>query len=253
MKKISVFLLLFVVGAIINAGTIILKDGASLTDVKIISICKGRVVIEKDKVKQTIGLGKIAEYYHTNIKGANDSGDMVKNADYDISFNVKMPKTGYSQKGKKKNTVSECEISYNMTRKGENKSADKAKAPYFYIYILTNSNDQYGRRNIFRFYYPKEAKLKSKGYDKAAILEKINSFERPFVHFGRNYGMNRGGKAHAKLSRNPGSHSFEVPLKGLKNKYILAYHIEVWGPSSMINQKNWKDTGIKSKNWWERY
>lgn len=246
MKKFLFLLLSFAVGNVF-AGTLIMKDGTKLTEVTIISISKGRVVIEKDKAKKTIGIGKIAEYYKADVKGINDSGDIGDYAEYDIDFAVKMPDKGIDRKGK----ATSCEISYNIHRKGENKSAKKVKAPYFYIYVLTTGSEEYGKRKIFRFYHPKEAKPKGKGYDRAAVLEKVNSFKRSAINYDYNYAARRGVRKN--LSRQPGSRVIDVSLKEIKNHRILAYHIEAWGHDSMINEKDWKDYGVKAKRWWERY
>jgi hypothetical protein len=247
MKKILFFLSVFTVFGLF-AGTLILKDGTRLTDVTIISISKGRVIIEKDKVKKTISVGKIEEYYHADIKNFNDSGDIGEFAEYDISFDVRMPATGVDKDGK----TAYCEISYNLTRKGENKSAKKVKAPYFYIYLWTTGSGEYAKRSIYRFAHPKEAKPKGKSYDKAAVLEKVNSFKRSSINYDYNYVTSRKD-VKKNFSRQPGARVIKVALKGVKSHKILAYHIEAWGHNTMVAEKDWRDFGIKAKRWWEHY
>ncbi len=42
--------------------------------------------------------------------------------------------------------------------------------------------------------------------------------------------------------------------KGIKDKNIIAYHIEAWGKKKVVATKNWVKTGyIPGKTWWKRY
>jgi hypothetical protein len=234
----------FILTSRLVAGTLMFKDDSKLTDIKIISINKGRIVIEKDKIRKTFPLKKISAYYDTDIKDSSQSTELMGFCDYTVKItSVKIPKRGYDHD----KDVTECKVAYQIIRTG-NKKTDKIKAPYFYIYVLTSGSDDYGTRKIYRYTYPKEARIRSKHYDQAAIIENLQSFKRPTVHFGRSY---RHGKN--SLSRGAGIRSFDIPLKSIKNRRILAYHIEAWGNEKQVDEKNWQDFGIKSKRWWERY
>ncbi|OGV54694.1 MAG: hypothetical protein A2017_19440 [Lentisphaerae bacterium GWF2_44_16] len=237
----------------LNAGTLMFKDGSRLTDVTIVSISEGRVVVEKDKTKKTFSLGQIDAFYKTDMKNVGDTIAPEKDvADYDISFSVKMPEKGV-EKEKKETVAASCDITFNIVRKGENKTADKVKWPYFYIYVLTYSGEEYGGRNIYCYYYPNTAKLKSKTYDKAAVMDILGSMARPYYYMGI-HNTSMGAAVGKKMKGMTGEREFSVELKDVKNRRILAYYIEVWGNTEIVAQKEWKATGASvGARWWEKY
>lgn len=237
----------------LNAGTLIFKDGRRLTDVTIVSISEGRVVVEKDNTKKTFGLSEIGSFYKTDMKAGDSVGDEKDIADYDISFSVKIPETGLKKSGKETETAT-CDITFNIIRKGDNKTANKVKWPYFYIYVLTHSSEEYGGRNIYCYYHPKTAKLKSKAYDKAAVMDILGNFDRPYYHFDQSTSWDINSGAGKKLKGMTGEREFSVELKDVKGRRILAYYIEVWGNTEIIDQKEWKATGVSvGARWWEKY
>ena len=77
----------------------------------------------------------------------------------------------------------------------------------------------------------------------------LSSFKRPTVWLGGS-GMREGANA---LSKSTGEGKIEIPLKNVKNRKILAYHIEVWGNDSIVCEKDWTDFAVKAGRWWERY
>ena len=244
---------------ILNAGTIIYKTSAksekhTLAKVKIISIARKTVTIKHGKGVRTIPRNYLYAYYDTDI----DTGNFADNTcDYMVvSISVKMPGTGYTykkvkKKKKKSKSVSNCEIAFAVNKKLKKGESKAVRMPYFYLFILTTSSKSYGKRPIYSYYYPDEAKIKSSTYDEAKIIEAINSMDRPRIY--------HGGKTHlgkiGKLSTAGGYKPAVIPLKGIKNQRIIAYHLEIWGKDKMIAKKDWRDSSRHDvgKNWWKRY
>ena len=250
-KRFSDFMKKMIIGvfflAIVSSwgGTIICKDGSKISNIKIISIREGSLVIEKDGAKKTILLSKIEEYFDSDIKSDGSADDVMGFSDYTVSVtDIRMPKDGKDKDGE----IKDCEILYQATRKGENKT-DKIRAPYFYLYILVHGSNEYGNREVIRLFHPKEAKVSSKKYDKAAVMSILSSFKRPVMWLG-GQGYRNGSNA---LTKGTGEAKIAIPLKGIKNRKILAYHLEVWGNDSIVCEKDWADFGIKAGAWWERY
>lgn len=244
---------------VLNAGTIIYKTSAksethTLAKVKIISIAKRTITLKHGKGIRTIPLSYLNSYYDTDI----NTGDFADNTcDYTVSIrDIKMPKTGYTykkikKKKKKSKKVSNCEIEFAVNKKVKKGDSKAIRMPYFYIFVLTTGSKSYGKRPIYMFYYPDEAKIKSKTYDEAKFIEAVNSMDRPRIYHGGRTGF---GKI-SKLSSASGYKPVVIELKGIKKQRIIAYHLEVWGKNKMIYQKNWhENTHYKvGKNWWKRY
>lgn len=236
MKKIAVSLLL---GLSVSsmAGTLMFKDGYSLSKVKIISISNGRITIEKDKGRKFYRLNSIKSYYSTdvNLSNTSDPNDYAK---YKVTvFNIKAPEKGLNSKKK----PTEFTFGYNISR--SKSSSKKIRAPYFYLYILTRGKDEYSHRRIYKYYKPKMAKPKGKGYDEAAILAKVNDFKRPIWHADRK-------NLHGGIT----GRQVKFSLKGVKNRKVLAWRLEVWGDSGLVYQKDevqYQDLKV-GKKWWSR-
>lgn len=244
----------------INAGTIIYKTSRkseehTLAKVKIISISRGTITLKHGKGIRTIPLSYLSAYYNTDI----DSGDFADNTcDYTVSLrDVKMPETGYTYKKikrskKKTKKVSNFEIEFSVNKKIEKGKSKSIRMPYFYLYVLTTGSKSYGKRPVLSFYYPDEAKVKSKTYDEAKIIEAVTSMNRPRIyHGGRSH---FGGKV-GKLTSASGYRPAVIPMKGIKTQRIIAYHLEIWGKDKMIAEKNWTENSRYrvGKNWWKRY
>jgi hypothetical protein len=165
-----------------------------------------------------------------------------------------MPESGYTyernKKTKKKSKkTSECEIEFSVNKKYDKNTSKTIRMPYFYLYVLTSSSESYGKRPVYTYYYPKEAKVKSKTYDKAKVIEAVRALERPRIY---NDGRDKFAKAIGKIDS--GAHSFKISLKGIKNRQIIAYYLEVWGKEDIIYQKSWHDVKYNpGKDWWKRY
>ena len=243
----------------IYAGTIIYKTSKKgkehrLAKVKIISISGKTVTIKHGKGVRTIPLSYLSAYYNTDI----DSGDFEDNTcDYSVSVNnIIMPETGYSytksKKTKKKSkSVSNCEIEFSIRKKTEKGKTKSIRMPYFYLFILTSGSKSYGKRPIYSFYYPDEAKVKSSTYDEAKMIEATTSMDRPRMYHGNKSSFT--GRV-GKISSASGNKPIIIPMSGIRTQKIIAYHLEVWGKDKKIVEKNWKGTHYKiSKNWWKRY
>ena len=224
------------------AGTLIFKNGTRISDVEIISISDNQITIRKDKKKRTYPLQSIRSYYKTDL---GDAGEGVSGefADYDVKIlKINMPKKGYVIK-KRKNVTSKCKIEYFISSKG---SSSKIKVPYFYLYVIVPGKNEVSEREIYRYVYPKNAKPRGKGYDEAAILKKLSDFGRPVWD-----------TKHREIKEELADRKLNIALKNVKNRKILAWHLEVWGNSEKLIDKT-KDIvrldGYRvDKNWWKRY
>ncbi|MDD5727063.1 MAG: hypothetical protein PHV59_00735 [Victivallales bacterium] len=257
-RKTILILFLGVWFAALDAGTIVYKTSPKdeehiLSDIKIISIAKKTVTIKYGSGVRTIPLGYLVSYYDSNIK----IGDFADNTcDYSVTISsVEMPATGYEYKKvnkKKKKTTGECEIEFSVSKKTEKGKSKNIRMPYFYLFILTTSTESYGRRPVYTFCYPDEAKVNLKTYDEARIIEVVNAMERPLLY--NDGASTRLGTGHKSLSYASGCKPISISLKGIKDRRIIAYHLEVWGKKEMVVQKDWKDSTYKiGNNWWKRY
>lgn len=238
MKKIYFICILLIINSATFAGTLIFKDGTKISGVDIVSISDGQIIIEKDKTKRTYAVGSIKSFYGTDLGDSTD-GLPGEFADYTVKIlDVKMPKKGVDAKGK----TAECEIQYSIARKGESK---KVKVPYFYLYVIIPGKTEVSGRQVLRYLYPKQAKPKGKGYDEAAIMAKLGDFSRPVWHTDQ---INIRGKLDGK--------EIKFDLSGVKDRPILAWHLEVWGNDAMLvskDQEMMQLDGYKvSKNWWKK-
>jgi len=221
----------------LNAGTIFFKNGTKLSDITIISISDGEVVIEKNKSRKTYSLRLFKAYYDADINTGEESSP-DKYIDYKINIiDIKVPKKGTNSKKK----TASVEIQYTISKKSG--TGKKLKVPYFYLYILTTDKDDNGRRKIYSYYAPKQAKPKSKGYDVASMLAKALDFSRPEWNI-----------EHTKARNKLMGKTVKMELRSISDRKVLAWHLEVWGNKDKIYEKS----GIESpeggigKNWWKR-
>ncbi|MBN1863552.1 MAG: hypothetical protein JW808_01490 [Victivallales bacterium] len=220
-------------------GTIIFHDGTTISDVDIVSISDGQVVIEKDKARRSYPLGKIKSYYGTDLP--ESVGDVMgEYAEYGISvLDIKAPDKGVDSKNK----TAEIEVEYSISRKDSN---PKIKVPYFYLYVLTPGKDEVSGRQVHTYTYPKQAKGGKKGYDEVAIMKDLADFGRPVWHAAEH---NLKGKISGR--------KISFSLKGIGKRDILAWHIEVWGNKDKIYEKTEKVMHLDRRaaigeNWWKR-
>ncbi|MCX6983320.1 MAG: hypothetical protein NT118_01025 [Lentisphaerae bacterium] len=230
----------------LNAGTISFKekDGkeTTLANVEIVSIKDGFIVIEKDKKRRDYPLNSISSFSpsDTSSSGGSIPGEF---SDYKVLISdVKAPLKGVDKNGKSLSV----EISYTVTR--TNSAISRIKTPYVYLYVLVPEGNDSGEREILSFSHPSKAKPKGKGYDEAAILEVVNNFNRPTrdeTERGRDFKTD---------FKNFGDETVTFELKSVKARKLLAYHVEIWGDTSIVAEKNWKDIDTKvGEKWWQRY
>ncbi len=257
MRKLSLFLCFTLLAGIIsvNAATLILSDGKSMSNVKVISInfSKKIMVIESDGQQRTVSTGRIKEFYSTDLKTGGGNADIDNTSEYSVTImNVDMPKSGYKKTGKKnKNVTTYCEIEYTLSvpfpKKDDTTNRDIVKYPYFYLAVLTEGSSEYGSRPIFRYTYPSKFKIKSKSnYNTAEIMESVNSLKRPRIHLDRVARMGHGNVS--------GQRKIKIKLSKIDSRKIIAYHLEVWGKDKLITSKDWKDPGTMiSQQWLKRW
>ena len=237
MKKSATLFFLFLFSLYSMAGTIIFKSGSILSKVKIISIANGTVTVEKDKARKFYKLKLIKSYYSTDLSSSTttDPNDYAK---YKVSvFNIKVPKKGVNTKKK----TSLFSFGYNIIC--AKSSSKKLRAPYFYLYVLTHGKDEYSHRHIYKYCKPKMAKPKGKGYDEAAIISKLNNFKRPIWHSDRK-------DLHGGIT----GREIKFELKGIKNRKVLAWCLEVGGDSELVYHKDevMQPDYKVGKKWWRR-
>ncbi len=236
----TVFVSSFTLFFTLYSGTITFKDGTRISEAEIVSIKDGRVVVKKDKKERTFELKSIESFYETDLA---DGSNAIpgKFSDYKVSVvDVKMPSRGKNKDGEKES----CEIKYLITKTDAQKN--KIKFPYFYLYVLSTPDKEDGERKVYSYYYPDDAKVKSKGgYDEAAIMKKVLGFDRRIVDYE---------EAQARSSmKNMGDRDIKIELDGINNRKIIAYHLEVWGNEKKVAEKVWKDIDHKiGDHWWER-
>jgi hypothetical protein len=231
----------------INAGTISFKekDGSTTTlaNVEIVSINEGTIVIEKDKKKRPYPLSSVSSFSPSDTSSAGVERSMPGEfSDYKITISdVKLP-TKVSDKDKS----ASFEIGYSIARL--NSEIPRIKVPYVYLYILVSHSTDSGEWEVLSFSSPSKAKPKGKGYDEAAIREEVKGFDRPTRD---ETDHSRYGKIDLKSF---GDEQVKFDLKSLKNRKILAYHIEIWGNDSIAGEKTWKDFDTRAGDkWWTRY
>ena len=261
-RMLGLFVLLaFPAGLKLDAATIIYKvdkDGEKkiLTKVKVISISKGVMMLEKDGGRKSISLGQLLEYSDSDLKSGGDALE-DNSSEYTVTIlKVTMPKTGLVKTGSKQNStaaIAYCEIEYAINRKQEaGKDSNRVKVPYFYLHVLVDSSNENGNRDVVRFCYPVAAKPSSDTYDEARILDAVQSLKRNSINFDNIQGLSTG--------RNSEFHSLsdreiKIKLDKIKDRRIVAYHLEVWGKSDKVAEKDWKDVGHTNldKKWWLRH
>lgn len=260
MKLKLVFISLFTLGFIVlNAGTIVYRTEAkgkrhTLSKVKIVSIDKTLITIKHDGGIRTIPLSYIVNYYDTDIDTSNFADTTAR---YEITIQeIKMPGSGYAyvrnKKTKKKSKkTSNCEIKFSINKKLKDAKSKNIRMPYFYLFVLTTSSEAFGSLPVYSYYYPKSAKIRSKTYDEAKIIEAVRSMKRPYLYHD---GKSHLGKSIGKLDSAGGFPPILIPLKKIKNKKIIAYHLEIWGKDRIIGTKNWHNMKYTvGKRWWKRY
>ena len=244
MVKIMIKIILFVfyfllTSEILFAGTVIFKDGTIKSGVKLISINSGKIVFEKNKKRSLYSLSKINSYSNTDISSAAMEASCKEFDEYKVSIiDVKLKK---HQADKKKHDVN-CSIEYSISQKNKNL---KLKRPYFYLYILLETDK--GRRKVVRFSNPKGVLPRGKGYSESTILKKLLSSDRKkfFQH-------------KKKLKGGFEGRNINIRLSGIKYKNIIAWHVDVWGNTTLVASKSGSANLLFSKirkpgkKWWTK-
>ncbi len=248
------------------SGTIIFKDGTVLTDVEIVGINDGMIVIEKDKTKKDYPLKNIKTFSKSDLSIA-DSAIPDDSLDYKITIvNVDMPEVGKSSKNNTANTnksnksnkidtaskggeQKSCEITYSISKiSDKNSKSKKIKMPYFYLYVLTSKKSDDEGRKVYRFCYPDKAKPKGKDYDLATIMEKVKSFDRQDLE---------DEEITLETKVNLAGRTVTFNLGTVGERKILAYHIEAWGKTDIAAEKTQNmlenvNPSSVSEKWWQK-
>ncbi len=228
-----------------------------VSNVKIVSISDGMVILEKDGATRRIPIKMLKEYYDTDLKGGDSGNFDDDTAEYTVQISdIDVPKKGYKKstgKDKNRRTTTKFTIDYRIVKQDKTRKTDRIRRPYFYLYIYTDGPDEYRNSNVFKFYYPKSAKVKNKTYNRAEIMSAVSSFKRSIINYNDSYNRRSYSGAHRKLSKIASDRKAEIEMKGIKSRRLLAYHLEVWGKSGIIVEKNWSEPGVRiGKKWWVR-
>lgn len=214
-------------------GTLIYKGANNekkiISEIDILSIDKNILTFKIGKVTRAISLSKMFKYYDTDINMNLAFDDNT--SDYTIHISgIKPPinRRGITvKKGKKGGRqVNTFDFEFHVSPKPQKNQSRAIKYPYFYLYILTAGQETSGR-SMYTFCYPKDAKTKnSKTYNEALMLEKAISSERHTYdpHYIRQSMTSR-------------SNVIKIPLTGIGNREIIAYHLVVWGKDDIIYTK----------------
>ena len=241
MKYLASSLLVLVLSFIsisLSAGTIFFRDGSKLSDVKIISIADGEIVLEKSSIRKSYSLRLFKAYYDADIKTGSDSSP-DKYIDYKVSvFSIKMPKKGFSSSGKPQF----AEIQYGISKKPG--KATKLKVPYFYLYVLAERKYDDENRKMYSFYFPSAAEPKSNSYDVASILSQVMDYGRHEINI-------KQAGARDKLM----GQTVRLALRSIGDRKVLAWHLEIWGNSDKVYEKSVieEPTAGVGEHWWKRY
>jgi len=231
-----------------HAATIIYKaaDGKQriISKVKLQAINGNLIALQIDKGIRYIARNALLKYYSEDI--STTSGFEDGSSDYEVVLGPwNVPQCGITGSQKKKGTAV-ATFEYSISRKGEGNG--NVRVPYFYLFVLTTGNADYGSRKMYIYSYPeKEAKLSSKnGYNEAKMLEKALSADRPYIH---NRSGSASGISGAKLNREA-----TFKLTGIENRKILAWHLVVWGKEDILQERDFQEIGESiSKHWWLHY
>lgn len=242
----------------LSGGTLIYRvngkgDPITTSRIKIISIQDGNITVEQDGGRQTIPMSWVDKYFDTDIPG----GSFIDNtSDYDVNiFKIDMPDTGYTfstEDGRRRRSVATCTVEYRISRKGESGAPRAVKMPYFYLYVLTTRDKEYGPRPAFSFHYPKEARIRSRNYDEARIIETVTSIDRPLVH---DTTMRQLGTPSRRTGLSSmGNLVAEIELRGINERQIVAYRLDVWGKDGIVAFREWKRPGYNpGEFWWKKH
>ncbi len=244
MRKFLLFSLLVLCGALAFGGTLIYRnrngEKKRVSNLKILSIDGSKMVIKINEGTKTIALSQVLKYYDTNIKTGGEFDDDT--AEYDIRLGE-----GKISSDKQHSNQRTFSISYDVFRKQGEKSQSGLRAPYFYLFVLTSSDE--GQRGMFSYSYPAQAKVSMKNYDEAKMMEKVLTLNRPYFYSSD---ANRLGRSSGpKLMGGGKVATFQ--LSNLKNGRIVAWYLVAWSKDSISATKEWRDNSYRlSKTWWIR-
>lgn len=250
MKKIFSGFLAAICTLPVFGGTIIYKgtndEKKFVSEIEIISIDRNIITFEIGKTTKTMPLSRMIKYYDNDINMNLAFEDNT--SDYDVTVNnMKVPLNlkGTTVKRGKRDSKNVNSISFThsiqmKTKKNQNKNI---KVPYFYLYVLTSSGHTSGR-SMYLYCYPSTAKIKStKTYNEALMFEQAISSSRHVVNSSHYVHGSKVGFSENKIT---------IPLDGIGNRDILAYHLVVWGKDEIVYTENrvLNSRYNVSKNWY---
>lgn len=254
--KILSIILVIIVSAGLNAGTILYRPNKEsevkhVSNVKIISIENKFMTIEIDGGRERIALSLVEGYYDTDLKSGGGSFD-DNTPEYRVMVTNKNVPERPTRKSGNKLTPQTFDITYGITPiYDKNQQRDMVKQPYVYVYFMTEGSSDYsGERPIYLTCHPaKFANTGKKIYDKAAIMEKVQSSKRPNIY------AERAGGSGKNFASSAWERSVKLPLNMAKNKQqkIIAWRLEIWGKNDIVYQDEWTSPSLRiGKNWWLR-
>lgn len=244
MKRILIFLAGFVFCADMFAGTLIYKNKAGeekrVSGLTIVSIDGKKMVVRIKGGTETIAMSQVIKYFDTDLSVGGEMDDNT--GDYTVHLGTE--KLGRD----KKSGRLEFSIPYSVNRASGVKLGSRLRHPYFYLFVLAIDGDS-GERKLMSFSYPAKARVSMKNYDEAKMMEKAISLDRPSI-----YGEDFGGLKRSSSNKSMGGRrTASFSLNNVRNGSVIAWYLVVWGKDSIVETKEWRDSGSRiSKNWWIR-
>ncbi len=249
LHRAAAVLFLLAVPCLLPGGTLIYRDAGGgqkiISNVKILSIDSASrlITLEMENGVETIASGRLIKYYSSDIKAGNMFED--NSDDYSITVSdIDLPQyTRHSGKSRGKKQSRHASIVYNIRSSDMNVSY---RTPLFYLFLLTTKD---GVRKVSMVCYPNSARISSKFYDEAKMLEKALDLGRACIHprDRSRLGLRQsGGKEKSVM----GGCKIDLPLSGAPDGEIIASYLVVWGKNRIIyTREDHKNGESIDKNW----
>lgn len=244
----------------LSAGTLVYRTDNGeqniISKVKILSIDARLITLSMENGIETIPSNRLVKYYDSDIK----VGGLFKDSTspYGISINeIRVPKstrrtvTSSSSSGKSRTSSSKggtVSLTYSVTASGrsaEGRGATVYREPLFYLFVLTTKD---GVRKVGVTSYPSSARVSTKTYDEAKMMEKALDLNRRTINVDD---RDRLGSSRSRSGSNSlGGTRIEIPLSGIADGDIIAWYLVVWGKDGIVYTKEEKVTGERTQDRW---
>lgn len=239
----------------LSAGTLVYRmDGGEqniISNVTILSIDAKLITLSMENGIHTIPSNRLVKYYDSDIKVGGMFRDNT--SPYSISISdIRVPQStrknsssGSSRRSSSK--ANKVTLTYSITpgQSPDGRPATIYREPLFYLFVLTTDG---GVRKVGMTSYPSYARVSSKIYDEAKMMEKALDLNRKIIHSSDRdrLGTNRSRGGENVL----GGTRIELPLSNIADGDIIAWYLVVWGKDGIIYEKEETVTGESAENKW---